>query len=266
MTILSLRLGSAAFAACILFATACGSDDPASPPQPDAAGPPDASTTADAPTAECQRGVVAGDAVVWIGDSYPDSGNGGIQRYAEERLRTAGALDADEHYRRYYQGGTRMANGEIPGQYDDAKQENAAIDTVIMIGGGNDILIGNPACVNDPPPGNQSCVDTVNEVVAAVRALATKLQTDGVAHVVYYFYPRTPLGRSKESVDYAAPLAKAVCEEFVSPLRCHFIDTRDSFEGHAEYFQVDGIHPTDAGQRVIGELIAGTMSSDCIAQ
>jgi lysophospholipase L1-like esterase len=202
--------------------------------------------------------------VVWIGDSYPAAGNGGIQRYTEQSAQAASALAAGQTYRKYYVGGTQMANGQIPGQYTQAKQADPNIDTVVMTGGGNDILIGNPTCLNNPPPGNQSCVDTVARATAAAEAMFAQMQTDGVKHVIYYFYPRTTLFQSAANVDYAFPIVKAGCEKFRGPLNCYFVDTRPAFDGQ-NWFG-DGIHPTDPGQQAIGKLVWETMVTNCVAQ
>ena len=212
----------------------------------------------------CQKGVTPASAVVWIGDSYPAAGNGGIQRYTEQKATAAGALAAGQTYRKYYVGGTQMANGQIPGQYTQAKMADPKIDTVIMTGGGNDILIGNSSCLNNPPPANQSCVDTVNKAVAAVDALFTQMQVDGVKNVVYYFYPRTALLMSGANVDYAFPVVKAGCDKYKGALKCYFVDTRPPFEGQ-NWFS-DGIHPTDPGQQAIAGLVWDTMVANCVAQ
>ncbi|MET0594660.1 MAG: SGNH/GDSL hydrolase family protein [Polyangiaceae bacterium] len=211
----------------------------------------------------CQKGTTKPSQVVWIGDSYPDAGNGGIQRYTEQSAQAAGVLAAGATYRRYYAGGTQMANGQIPGQYTTAKNADPNITTVIMTGGGNDILIGNATCLLSPPPANQSCVDTVNKAVAATEALLTQMQTDGVKNVIYYFYPRTTLAMSGANVDYAFPIVKAGCDKFTAPLKCTFIDTRPAFAGQM-FIGPDGIHPNDGGQKAIGGLVWETMQSKCI--
>jgi lysophospholipase L1-like esterase len=157
-----------------------------------------------------------------------------------------------------------MANGQIPNQYNTAKQADPNINTVIMTGGGNDILIGNPTCLNNPPPANQSCVDTVARATAAAEAMFTQMQADGVKNVIYYFYPHTTLFQSAANVDYAFPVVKAGCEKFRGPMNCYFVDTRPSFEGQ-NWFS-DGIHPTDPGQQAIGKLVWESMVANCVAQ
>ena len=64
-----------------------------------------------------------------------------------------------------------------------------------------------------------------------------------------------------QTLDYAAPLARDVCENSTA-LDCSFIDTRQPFEGHADYITADGIHPTAAGSEVIAKLIWAVMSTE----
>jgi lysophospholipase L1-like esterase len=202
--------------------------------------------------------------VIWIGDSYPAAGSGGIQKYTETSARAAGSLGASATYRKYYVSGTQMANGEIPGQYTTAKQADPNINTVIMTGGGNDILIGNASCLGNPPPANASCVTTVNNATSAANTLLTQMQTDGVKYVVYYFYPDITIAGGAANVDYAFPVVKAMCDKFTGALKCFFIDTRPTFAGKAWFS--DGIHPNDAGQQAIAGLVWNAMVTNCIAQ
>jgi lysophospholipase L1-like esterase len=90
------------------------------------------------------------------------------------------------------------------------------------------------------------------------------MQADGVKHVIYYFYPRTALLQSGANVDYALPIVKAGCDRFKGALTCHFVDTRDAFQGQ-NWFS-DGIHPSDPGQRAIASLVWQVMVDQCIAQ
>ncbi len=214
----------------------------------------------------CTIGSTAASEVITIGDSYYAITTviTGVMVHA----RLNGSLGPQESYRRYDVGGTQMSNGQIPGMFDDAVAEDPAIDTVIMTGGGNDVLIGSASvCLQDPPP-SAACVNALDEVFAAAEALMNRMATAGVQHVVYSFYPHLPPGfppgAKNETLDYAAPLVAELCEK--APVDCHFVDIRDAFEGHPEYILPDAIHPTDAGSQVIADLIWETMVENCIAQ
>src|SRR5207248_1465446 len=73
-----------------------------------------------------------GSDVITIGDSWMNLIFTGIEP----------SLDSvsGQHYRHYAVPGTLVLNEQIPGQYESAKQANPAIKTVVMTGGGNDIL------------------------------------------------------------------------------------------------------------------------------
>jgi hypothetical protein len=259
-----------------------GEDSPAAP-EPDA-GP------------SCVAGQVQPNEVVMLGDSYLDAPWGNVGPTL--------MMEANATYRHYYIGGASLAWGNpstqfyIPYQFDpmaltDISVMNPSdIKVVIMDGGGNDVLIGNTSCETTAPPGNSSCVTTVqnavNEAQTEMRAMAAK----GVQSIVFFFYPhldpagggilQTPAPTINDTLDYAYPLAEEVCcgSSFTSSITnyscsgqpaagttCVFIDTRPAFEGHlTDYIKSDKVHPTQAGAQVIANLIWSQMQSHCIAQ
>ena len=214
----------------------------------------------------CTVGSTASSEVVTIGDSYfaITTVITGVMVHA----RLNGSLDPQEDYRRFEVGGTQMSNGMIPGMFDQAVAEDPNIDTVIMTGGGNDVLIGSAnICLQDPPP-SESCLAALDGVFGAAEQLLADMAAAGVQHVVYSFYPHLPPGfppgAKNETLDYAAPIVAELCAN--APVECHFVDIRDAFEGHPEYIRDDAIHPTDAGSQVMADLIWATMEENCIAQ
>jgi hypothetical protein len=121
--------------------------------------------------------------------------------------------------------------------------------------------------------------------------LLQEMASDGVKHIVFVFYPHlntagggllpTPAPQVNALLDYAYPLAEQICcgSAFTSTAtsyscsgrtlgtQCVFVDTRPAFEGHvADYIKSDQVHPTDAGAKVIADLIDGAMRDHCIAQ
>jgi hypothetical protein len=90
-----------------------------------------------------------------------------------------------------------------------------------------------------------------------------------------------PSPQVNATLDYAYPLAEQICcgASFTSTAssytcsgntsgaQCIFVDLRPAFEGHtADYIKDDHVHPTDAGAKVIADLVAGAMKAYCIAQ
>ena len=226
----------------------------------------DATTTGEDP---CEIVPVSPDEVVMIGDSYLAITS--VPSAVFNLARLYDALGDNEEYRRYDQGGTQMGNGQIPNQFQDALAEDPNINTVIMTGGGNDVLIGDANdCLQNPPPGDQNCVDNINDVMVAAEGLLQDMADAGVQNVVYFFYPHLPdqgfvQGAKNETLDYAYPLVEELCAN--APLNCVFVDTRPAFEGHQdEYFQFDGIHPNDQGSLEIANAVWSQMVVNCIAQ
>ncbi len=236
--------------------------------------------------APCVKGQVTPDQVVMIGDSYLDPAwaNTSLDLFADAQQ--AGALAANGTYRHYYLGGASMNGGifalNIPYQYESQALSDIAvaspkdIDTIIMDGGGNDVLIGNTSCEQTAPPGNTGCVTTIQGAVDRARSLLAEFGANGVKHVVYFFYPHldpagggiltTPAPTVNDTLDYAYGVAAPVCTQSVSP-PCVWVDTRPAFEGHlADYIKSDHVHPTPAGAQVIADLVWKAMQDHCIAQ
>ena len=146
-------------------------------------------------------------------------------------------------------------------QYTNAAKQ-APVKVVIMDGGGNDML--NNTC-SDPP--NSGC-PAIQNAVAAVKELFSKIGNDGVQSVVYFFYPenqKNPTQRAK--IDVLRGLLAEVCTSAVSP-KCYEVDDlRPVFEGHFTGTVLsDGIHPTAAGSQASADAIWATMRQNCIAQ
>jgi lysophospholipase L1-like esterase len=161
-----------------------------------------------------------------------------------------------------------------------------------MDGGGNDVLIGNTSCETTAPPGNTSCVTSIQNAIDKAQSEMHQMAADGVKSIVYFFYPHldpagggilnTPAPAVNDTLDYAYPLAEQICcgSSFTSTLAnptcsgepvpgttCVFVDTRPSFEGHlADYIKSDHVHPTQAGAQVISDLVWKAMQDHCIAQ
>ena len=263
---------------------------------------PVAVTTTPTLPAGCVTGQVTANQVVMIGDSYldPAYSNAALDLFANAQM--AGSLPANTTYRHYYQGGAAMNNGSlqfnIPYQYENealtdlSVMNPATIDTIIMDGGGNDVLIDDQSCLTSGPPGNTGCVTEIQGVVTRATSLLQEMAGKGVKHIVYFFYPHldpagggllpTPAPDVNVTLDYAYPLAEQLCcgTTFTSTAtsytcsgnttgtQCVFIDTRPAFEGHvADYIKTtDHVHPTPAGAQVIANLIWATMMNNCIAQ
>jgi hypothetical protein len=185
--------------------------------------------------------------------------------------------------------GTAMASGGllglIPPQWNQVKSLNPKF--AIMDGGGNDILICNtqlyPGCSTDcKNPGattHQTCKDIVAKATEAASTMMMTAANDGLRDVVYFFYPHLPkqggVGPYWEISDYAEPIAKASCEgafqKSGGKLNCYWVSMVAPFaaaggDGNPLNFALDGIHPSDAGQRIIATEIDKVMKAHCVGQ
>ena len=192
----------------------------------------------------CQRGQVAGNEVLIVGDSYfPAAGSA----LPNELRRLAGGAN----YRDVSVGGTKMA--AIAASY--TRNRTPPPKVVIMDGGGNDIL-QNWGCA----PGCAQHVQAVTDARNFFRTMAT----DGsVKHVVFIFYYDMPA--LKAGLDWMRPRMAAECQ--MSSVPCFFADNQPLFAGQdASAYTTDGIHPTAAAAKIIAKQAWDIMVNNCIAQ
>jgi hypothetical protein len=239
--------------------TSTGTDDDAGMPMP------------------CTKGPTKGSTVLLIGDSYVDISGKAFGKELQRLAQAAGSLAPGDKYADRSVSGAQMVGdtllaAAVPTQYSNEKNSDGHITTVVMDGGGNDILIGNTQCIQtSAPPENQSCVTTINNAASTAKTLLEKMASEGVENVVYFFYPNLPGGGvifgnkdlEKKTLDYAFPLVKEACD--TAPLNCMFVDTRGLFPDTADQFQ-DGIHPTVPNINKIAGKVWQTMVDNCIAQ
>jgi lysophospholipase L1-like esterase len=166
-----------------------------------------------------------GSDVITIGDSWmsiPTNG-GGIE----------GALDrAGTKYRHYSIAGTTLINGDIPMQYDRAKAANPKIASVIMTGGGNDVMFSGGCDTKE------ACTMSAQRIADALDELWTKMAADGVSTVVYIQYSRYAGTAPEDTRPDMQPVVK-VCT--TGMIRCISQNTDDLVPAGDT---VDGIHPT----------------------
>jgi hypothetical protein len=192
-------------------------------------------------------GMGDGHDVVLVGDSWMNLGTVGIQQSV---LQASG-----QPYRVYGVPGTRLLDEVIPNQYYAARAENPDIKTVIMTGGGNDIL-QNPLALIDCPALGETCKGIIDMTGARYVELAAEMAADGVEDLIVIGYSRnTLLGAAP--VDYSYETIGPTCE--TAPLGCYTVDPDQVAGGLMELR--DGIHPTDANYDLLGEHIVDLMVS-----
>ena len=184
--------------------------------------------------------------VIAIGDSWMNLNfASGIQ----QSLTSA----SGQRYRAYGFPGTRLLNEQIPDQYEQAKREDEDIKTVVMTGGGNDI-IQVPGLRDDCDAMGELCTEEVGKILDRLSSLWEEMAADGVQDVLYVQYSDPELNE----VDFALANGDGLparCAAVPEPLRCHLLATADLVMGDIP----DGIHPSGAGYDRIGEAAYGLM-------
>ena len=185
-----------------------------------------------------------GSDVVMIGDSWMSLIFSGIQQ-SVTRI-------SKQPYRVYGVPGTRLLDGAIPGQYARAKRDNPNIKTVIMTGGGNDILITGLSA--DCAAGGEKCAAQLDKIGVGLKDLWTQMAKDGVRDVIHIQYSSDAGSGVKDSAARNAGLAE-LCAS-MTPIRCHLLPTDDLVKGEL----LDGIHPTPAANDRIANAIIALMA------
>lgn len=199
------------------------------------------------------------DQVITIGDSI-FALSGELQDFLEGY--------AGETFRQYTLSGAELTGGalatSVADQYQVARSDNPAIDTVVMDGGGNDILI--PAIAFDPYNcktqwyqfGNLSrkCRNFIDDVYVEAVNLLNDMHADGVDNVIYlgYYYTKNgifALDSMEEAVDYGDTRLSQACS--YSAANCQFVDPRAAINDSD--IIIDGIHPNTNGSRKLAELV-----------
>jgi len=222
----------------------------------------------------CTSSSVTPSEVVFIGDSFIAAPTSQIAPDLENIFQQEGS-SAYTAMPRYYQlVGTNM--DQISAQYDRAHQENPDIQVVIGDGGGNNVLIYDRSCLTQAPPANTGCDATVQAALAIADTLMGKMETDGVKHFVYFFYPHEPTqglyqGTApaiNDTLDYTEPLARAVCDRHSI---CTFVSFREATgdavgSGYTDrgYINPNDVHPSPAGSTFFANAIWTAMKKDCI--
>ncbi len=203
--------------------------------------------------AACMKGTTSGNEVVFIGESFIAASQ--IAADTSALARENGSLQQGESYLDFSVSGTRLGDGAIPRQYEQAAASNP-IRFVLMNGGGNDCLqAGDP---NSPIP--------------AAEALYEQMAADGVEKVVYFFYPDAagsfggPGSSLQTCLEEYRPKIKAVCDGLTAP-KCYWLDLAETeWDGNEDAFTSDGIHPNAQGSQVTAQAIWDTMVENCVAQ
>lgn len=200
------------------------------------------------------------DQVVFIGDSI-FALSGELQDFLEDY--------AGETFRRYTISGAEITGGiyatDIATQFENAKADNPNIDTVVMDGAGNDILIPIITmfdwynCKTEWYQWwglSSSCKNLIDNLYVEVVNVLNNIDASGVDNVVFqgYYYPKNALfwlDSTEEAVDYGDWRLAQACAN--STANCTFVDPRPVINDSD--IIIDGIHPATSGSRKMADLM-----------
>ena len=207
----------------------------------------------------CSPSGLSGDQIVVLGDVFVAQTQ--QVTFALETLAHAeGALASTESYRDYSsvtENALAMGDALLRNRYEAARAENP-ISVVIMNGGGADMLMGT--CDLAPTPDCQLMVD----VVAGADQLLSQMATDGVDHVVWFYYPDPMEPGLLSRLNVLGPLLQDVCENASVP--CVWVELQPVFEGYyAQYMATDFV-PSSLGAQAAASTIWSSMKESCVAQ
>lgn len=177
--------------------------------------------------------------VITIGDSWmagPLNG-AGIQAGLDRQM---------TKYRHYAFTATTLLSGQIPGQYDQAKRANPDIKTVIMTGGGNDVMFTG-SCTTD-----QGCQELGDKIADALDKLWSRMAEDGVKDVIYVAYSDAAGATPADRRGMGKPVP--VCSS--GKINCHVLETTSLVQRSD---LLDGIHPNSAANDRIAKALLQLM-------
>lgn len=189
--------------------------------------------------------------VVLIGDSWMD--NNLVARPAG--IGPSLIEVAMRPYRNHAVEGSRMLerglllNGPIPSQFDDALRENMDIKTVVMTGGGNDVIL-DPGVSADCRRGGERCQARLDEVGRALKALWDRMGAAGVDDIIHILY--ADVAGDVQNIEENNQAVRNLCAA-VTSARCHIFDSNEIVTMESQL--ADGIHPTVATNRRLATAI-----------
>ncbi|MGF1831924.1 SGNH/GDSL hydrolase family protein [Photobacterium angustum] len=174
---------------------------------------------------------------------------------------------ANQEFRDYALSGAKFSSGifvkPVTKQFEQAQKDTPStkIKTVLMDGGGNDILI--PAILGDlygcktywwRPEPTKRCKRISDNLYVEIVEFMNNLGSNGTDNIVYlgYYHTKGDLTNLKKSIDYGMVNLERACTDTAST-QCHFIDPRNSIT--PDDILSDNIHPNTSGSLKISNLI-----------
>jgi len=194
--------------------------------------------------------------IISLGDSIFDL-NGQIQANLESW--------AGQTFRDYTQSGAELSGGllaaPVDSQYATAKATDSNITTIVMNGGGNDLLI--PAMLFDPYRCrtkwyrwniSQACIDLIADQRVVLTNLLNQMDADGVQNIIYLGYYELPRSNANlaQTLSHGNTNLAYACDT-ATTANCRFVDPRGTVP--ANDVESDDIHPTPNGSLTLASQL-----------
>ena len=162
----------------------------------------------------------------------------------------------------YLTGTSLITSNSVAVQYATARSDNSNIKTIVMDGGGNEVLI--PANFFDPygcksSTLKSSCKAVIDDVYVDAVNLLNQMGNDGVQNIIWqgYYHVKNGLFATTSlnpAVDYGdTKLAQAIANATAVSNHRVFIDPRPYIVNSD--IIIDGVHPADSGSQKLANLI-----------
>ncbi len=181
-----------------------------------------------------------------FGDSIFTTSDHRIRR----QLESLAAITIQDHAA----GGAVMS--QIRDQYKSFRTQK--IRTVLMDGGGNDILGNAGSCKNQL---SDACRSIIKGLVTNLEELFAMMREDGVHQIVFLgcHYPTGWNAGFEQAVDYGYTLLAVACGSSAVP--CLLVDPRQTIKNGANLLEWDGVHPNWNGTAVLAQLVWDEMQA-----
>jgi hypothetical protein len=170
---------------------------------------------------------------------------------------------AKNPYRNYAVQGVMLLQADtygpaIPTQWDQAKRVNPMIKTVVMTGGGNDI-IQNPTLEASCKDGTDMCKQLLIKIGDALNTLWTQMANDGVQDIVYIQYAEDVGTLNASLRGDNGTKTPEIC--LSGKVRCHAVNTTAAV---MHQIAGDNIHPLQAANDRVAKVVYDLMVSEGI--
>ncbi len=166
------------------------------------------------------------------------------------------SLHLEEKFNDYSRGGARVSGGSpvptIGEQFESARSDMPSLNTLILNGGGNDLL---SECL--PDDFDAGCPNKIGEIKIELQAFLDNARSSGITQFIYvgYYHPSGIWGLWNSVLDLAMEEIIAITGPMEDVV---VVDNRSDMNNCDKCKTLDAIHPSVYGSEVIAQNIFET--------